>query len=258
MDTAEVIRKKDQILEDVLFKLKDSSFVKTMILQGGGALHFVYSSPRYSGDLDFVDFSLGENPQKYLEDMTAFGQRIYLINKVKTTKFGVRAKWGYTNGQLATVEIEPKSALEYDQSEGKFKPFLVKTPKEIYKDKIFANICRCFMRQEKQSFPFKANDLFDLEYLTQNLNVGEVTLDEIKEKANDFQYARDELGTDPVNLVNNDILNTIVNLVYDEKNHDLIRDSFRKSILPDVFKLFNFDSAYFKKVAEHFAKYRSA
>jgi len=51
----QTLRLRDEVLTNLLYHIAGNSFLwPNMIFQGGGALHFVYSSPRYSEDIDFV------------------------------------------------------------------------------------------------------------------------------------------------------------------------------------------------------------
>ena len=240
---------KDKILEEALHSLADSDLVNTMILQGGGALHFVYSSPRYSGDVDFVDESLFGGSREYADRLKEAG-RDYEICKVKmmSSGLGVRAKWGHEEGKfLAKVEVEARDAGEYSPSEGKY-PFLVKTPQDIYADKIFANIARHDARKNSGQFPFKPTDFFDLKYLTETLNCEAPSKEVILRKARAYNEEQ---------LVNSATLTEMIDLINDESNHDFFRACLKKSMIPDVYSLHDFDKAYFQKAAEHFEQYRT-
>src|SRR3989344_3415943 len=52
---AEKFRLRNRILEGILVGISKADAInKKMVLRGAGALHFFYSSPRYSADLDFA------------------------------------------------------------------------------------------------------------------------------------------------------------------------------------------------------------
>jgi hypothetical protein len=141
--TTDSLIKKDTILEEALFKLADSQFNENIIFQGGAALHFIYSSPRYSNDVDFVDPTITNDIKSYLGKIIKLGHT-YPINtaKIMPSGRGVRAKWGYeVNEPVAKVEIEERVADEFYRSKSKFN-LLVKTTGDIYTDKIFANVSR--------------------------------------------------------------------------------------------------------------------
>lgn len=244
------LRKRDKILEDSLFTLADSPLQETIIFQGGGALHFIYSSPRYSSDVDFVDPSIAQGVDKYMQKVQQVGEQ-YPINKVKImpSGLGVRAKWGHVDGDpLSKVEIEQRAADEYNLSKSQYH-ILVKTPGDIYTDKIFANIARYVQRQNTNgSFPFKPNDLFDIDYIQNQLNQEPVPKSRIMERAKAY---------DSEHIVNNENINNIINLIHDKGNHDFFRKCIQKTMKPDVYNHMKFDDKYFSKVAEHFAQYRT-
>ncbi len=244
----ESLIKKDRILEESLHTLSDSKFNETLIFQGGGALHFIYSSPRYSGDVDFVDPTITKNINQYLDQIIQTGNQ-YEINtaKIMPSGRGVRAKWGHIDKEpVAKVEIEERAADEYIRSKSKY-DLLVKTPGDIYTDKIFANISRYTSRQDSGQFPFKPNDFFDLVYLTETLGQERVPKERILKRAEAY---------DLKHIVNPQNLDNMVSMITDENNHDFFRHCLSKSMMPDVYKLLKFDKKFFNKAAEHFEQYK--
>lgn len=246
--TYDSLKRKDEILQDSLYTLADSKFSDSIIFQGGGALHFIYASPRYSGDVDFVDPTITQNIDNYLIDIEKIGEK-YPINYVKIMPSGkgIRAKWGIEeNLPVAKVEIEERSADEYQRSNSKFK-LLVKSPSDIYTDKIFANMSRYNNRKETGSFPFKPNDFFDLIYITETLGIEPVSKERVLQRAKAY---------DQIQIVNSETIDNMINLIIDEKNHEFFRKCISKSMMPDVYKLLKFDKKFFDKVAGHFENYK--
>ena len=251
------LKEKDDILEESLDTLVDSPLNDKIIFQGGGALHFIYSSPRYSSDVDFVDPSITEDIQEYRNGLLNIGSKYNLNTAVimKNQK-GIRAKWGHVeNSPNAKVEIEERAADEYEKSKGRFN-LLVKSPEDIYTDKIFANIARYVDRrakafelrsQGKPGFPFKPSDFFDLNYLKDELGVDPVPKERILNRARAY---------DKEDIVNYANLHDMMTMINDPDNHDFFRHQIEKTMMPDVFKVKKFDKAFFNSVSEHFEKYR--
>lgn len=258
------LKEKDNILEESLDTLVDSPLNDKIIFQGGGALHFIYSSPRYSSDVDFVDPSITEDIQDYRNVLLNIGSKYNLNTAViMKNKKGIRAKWGHVeNSPNAKVEIEERAADEYEKSNGRFS-LLVKSPEDIYTDKIFANIARYVDRKDKASelrllnkegtnklnipFPFKPSDFFDLNYLKNELGVNPVPKERIVNRAR--AYEKEE-------IVNYSNLTNMINMINDPDNHDFFRHQMEKTMMPDVFKVKKFDKGFFNSVSEHFENYR--
>lgn len=246
--TNEALRKRDDILVECLYTLADSEFSKTVVFQGGGAMHFIYSSPRYSADIDFVDPTITQDIEEYKRKLFALGSGKYEINSIKSmpSNKGVRAKWGHkANEPVGKLEIEERSTDEYRMSDSKFR-LLVKTPADIYTDKIFANIARYVSRVDITPVPFKPSDLFDLEYLTKTLGQEPVSKESILKRARRY---------DAEHIVNRENISKLTAIIRDENKQDNFRECIRKSMMPDVFRLMVFDKAYFDKAAEHFERY---
>lgn len=242
-----VLKTKEGMLETVLFSYASNETVrKNIILQGGGALHFIYSSPRYSHDLDFVCPELFAVDVQY-PLVTELGKEIPLCEgqilkpNLKLRQRFVRVKYGHPGTDLKVkVEIGQAKAKGYGESKGKFSPLLVESPSEIYSDKILATLGRM---QERGSI--KPTDLFDLEYLRNNLNA-QADFEEVEEKAewyNEAGYA------DRPNL------ERAIRYILDEQNHPNFISVIRKTLLPDVFNSITIDSKYFEKCADHFRQY---
>lgn len=246
--STDILFKRDKILEESLITLANSELSKNLIFQGGGALHFIYSSPRYSGDVDFVDPTITQDVEQYQKNILEIGKN-YEINsaKIMSSGKGVRAKWGHIEGDpVSKVEIESRDAGEYSKSSSKFN-LNVKTPKDIYTDKIFANIARYTARKDSGQFPFKPNDFYDLMYITEQLKQQPSSKEDILKRAKAF---------DSEHIVNAENIDAMINMITDENNHDFFRKCISKSMMNDVYKLLNFDKHYFNKAAEHFEQYK--
>lgn len=248
MDSKTARKKRDSVLEDALFRLADSKFSESLIFLGGGALHFIYSSPRYSSDLDFIDFTLGKDPISYLNKLDGWGSQYDISRSKFISEHGVRIKVGAGADKpvLAKIEIDSRGAIDYSPSIEKFSPLMVKSPSDIYMDKIFANISRYVQRVGGSRFPFKPNDLFDLEYLVNNLGVENISREDILIRAED--YGQKE-------IVNNENISNMLNLIRNKDNHDFFRHGIEKTMMRDVYKLIDFNSKYFDNAANHFEQY---
>lgn len=244
----EAVKKREKILESGLETLVDSDFSKDIVFQGGGALHFIFGSPRYSSDLDFVDPKIAEDINSYMQRIQHTGQD-YNINKVKKMPSGkgIRAKWGFQEGDpLVKIEIEERDAPEYHKSTSRY-PLLVKEVQDIYADKIFANISRYSTRKGTGQFPFKPTDFFDLKYINETLGQGPVTKEKINKKAAAYELQ---------DILTSENINSITTLITDENNHDFFRSTLKKTIAPDIYKLLKFDKKFFTEVADHFDQYK--
>lgn len=212
----------------------------------------MYSSPRYSNDIDFVDLSIPNiGISNYTNKLETIGKN-YNINKIKimSSGLGVRSKWGNQKGKmLAKVEIESRATDDlYYMSSGKFR-LLTKSPEDIYKDKIFANISRFSNRKNTNgTFPFKPNDFFDLNYLSNTLNITIPNREQILQRAEQYDRA---------DLVNNENLNEMISLITNKENFEFFKNCLKKITMPDFFKLIKFDKKYFNTVAEHFENYKT-
>lgn len=249
-DRANVLERRNTVLNGALYSIRDCPFADSLVLQGGGALHFIYSSPRMSGDLDFVDQTI---PQLGLGGYTCaldeWADGIYPINRTKALPpRGVRGKWGFEEGlPLAKVEIESRDlSREAIVTEGRFGPLRVKTPREIYADKVFANLSRLDARRGITRMPFKPNDFFDLNFIVQQLGEYPVPMSDIFEKG--IAYGQEH-------LVRPAMFQEIVDLTRDPENHEFFRECMRSSMIPDVFNLHAFDAQYFNRAAIHFEQY---
>jgi hypothetical protein len=244
LDRREVIKERDSLLEHMLYKIQNSPVTKeNLLIRGGAAMHFFYSSPRYSGDIDtaITEFD------KYRADVTNemmskidIEDKTYFPKLSKDAKDFLRISYAqvYPNTPTAKLEVDRIGApTKYTKTDGKFAPIIVEEPSEIYADKIVATFHRMQLRNS-----IKPSDLFDLEYITNILNA-KASKEDIKNKAKVY----DNFGWNKENL------DKIMDYIRNQKNIDSFRKNLEDSMMPDFFKTQNFDSEYFNKTAEHFS-----
>ena len=132
-------QKKHNLYSNGLFSLLNDK----IIFQGGGALHFVYSSPRYSSDVDFVDPSITDDIQDYRNELLNIGSK-YNLNTAVIMK-NQKGMWPGT--ELVNFRPRPGTLIifpgymehEYAVDHGKA-PFrfihwnITAIPKEMAKD----------------------------------------------------------------------------------------------------------------------------
>jgi hypothetical protein len=244
---AGILRERDEILNKLLYHIASSpSLSSGLILQGGGALHFVYSSPRYSNDLDFVcpnfrqdrDALIAELAKEFkIHDTVGYSPR---IAKVEDGYFRVSYDPSKDQGLVVRVEVKDNTAEDFYPAKGAFSPLLVETPQEIYADKIVASLHRMARRGS-----LKSTDLFDLDHLVENLN-GEAGPDKIDRKSASYGH----IGW------SRETAEQVMRYIVDPANHDRFRKDIRRTLLPDVFANRHFDREFFEKAAEQFVKIR--
>lgn len=164
---------RDRILEGVLLSYaQDPQIAQSLVFQGGGALHFIYGSPRYSTDLDFVH-ATGAVPEATLLERLKQGAVIEGSTIVPNVKVApgetirmIRATYRMPSDITGKVEIAQIPSSSERVSVGKYAPLRVETPREIYADKVFATMARMDARGS-----LKPSDLFDLVYLARNFGI---------------------------------------------------------------------------------------
>ncbi len=250
----QTLRLRDEVLTNLLYSIAGRSFLwSNMIFQGGGALHFVYSSPRYSDDIDFVAPQFDATTADAIKDglMSAIHLHDTIHYTPRVAKEGKDPRKGdylriaysasHTDREpTARVEIRQHTAEEYAPATGRFSPLLVESPTEIYADKVVATLGRMAERGT-----IKPTDLFDLDYIVANLD-GEASEDRIERKAGSYGH----FGWSPENV------EAVLRYVTDPKNHDNFQRVIQKSLLPDVSAHRSFDAAYFEQAARHFERLR--
>ena len=110
-----------------------------------------------------------------------------------------------------------------------------------------SKFARFIERMDITIFPFKPNDFFDLNYITEVLGVEPSTKEEILIRAGEYNSRE---------IVNSENLTEMINLINNEENHDYFRKCLKKSMMPDVYNLLKFDKIFFNKSAERFEAYR--
>lgn len=264
------LRLRDGILENMLVGISQSPASSLMVLRGGGALHFVYSSPRYSADLDFAAPELDSNRQKIVDmglglkfavnDVPIYPElrannenniRIaYAVTPTKKSTPEADLRFEYVKTKIREVaDVSGKLEVVKDlpgknrQSSGKYAPLLVETPDQIYADKIFANLNRMLTRGS-----IKGTDLFDLEWITANFEDGVASESMVEERAR----CRDHQGW------SKEILEKVLRYIHTKAHHVGFQRQFRRSMDPDFYQSTTFDSAFFEKAAQHYERIRKA
>jgi len=247
-DKSKIMKEKDEILEGILHNIQRSDTAKdNIIIRGGAALHFFYSSPRYSDDVDgnIPDFLMyKEAIKKDLMEDIVFEDKIYksALRKDQPYFFRISYSQNKPNSPVGRVELDKDgSPKKYKKSEGKYAPIMVEEPSEIYADKVVATFHRMFMRDS-----MKASDLFDLDYLANVLKTT-ASNQEITEKSNSFR----NYGW------NHKVLDKIMLFINDKNNHIKFKKDLEKCMLPDFFETQKFDSEYFEKTSQYFNSLKS-
>ena len=250
MARSDILRIKDELLETMLDSFRSDDLLrKNLILQGGGALHFIYGSPRHSNDLDFVCEDL-KNIQDEVKDRFKKGIEFNgtkIVPELKNLDSSypdrpfIRAKYSLGQNQ-PTVSLELLSQKSFDNSatEGKYNPIKVESPTEIYADKIAATLIRM-----KERGSFKGTDLFDLNYIDTNFNK-KASFNDIKDKV---------LSYNKLHVLNPDVSHRVIQYICDPKNQEEFKRTIKKTLLADVSSHMEMDRKYFEGAANHFMQY---
>lgn len=241
MRSSESWRLRDEVLNRTLRQVAESEVLSgEMVFQGGGALHFIYSSPRYSEDLDFVAENLDERKDDIVSEFGPIEFEGRQIDpEVKEKMGGELIRISYQTGEnqpSGKVEIFDQRALDAEMAEGAH-PVTVESPEEIYADKVVAT----FGRMDKRG-SLKPTDLFDLDYLNTNFEA-QASADMIERKAETY---------DIENLLTESNKEDIVDYIENSSNHDEFRSQINDTLVPDVAKNRDFDEEYFQKCANYF------
>lgn len=241
---ADSMRQKEALARDALFRAaKDRPLSKMVVLQGGNALHFIYSSPRHSFDLDFT---LSSQKVGMTEAVSRFCNALsdgYEVSKTssKNHEMGERTLdrikyWVPGTEVRGIVEICAQISLNPVEAKGIFSPLLVETPQEIYADKIIATMGRMKARGS-----IKGTDLYDLAYIAETLKAIPAG-GEIVEKARTYGFLGWERET----------LRKVVNHILSPENFALIESDIESKLIPDVAAISKFGAGFFEKAAECF------
>jgi predicted nucleotidyltransferase component of viral defense system len=160
---------KEELMKEFLRYFYKSDNRDKLVLQGGGALHFVYSSPRYSIDLDFVmpepstpidSLKLEEMIQDYKYPVN------YAVKKEtdKLTRSCLYLEFDSQKRLALNIEICRVTPAYPCWKKTELGDFFVEPPYEIMTDKIVAGIGRM-----NKDF-IKTHDIFDMYYILTNFN----------------------------------------------------------------------------------------
>ncbi|MEM2956445.1 MAG: nucleotidyl transferase AbiEii/AbiGii toxin family protein [Candidatus Pacearchaeota archaeon] len=242
---ADLIKERDSLLEHILYKIQESPVSReNLIIRGGAALHFFYSSPRYSSDIDAAieegGFDLYKNHIiKDLNKDICIDNKVYhpKLAKNNTDFFRISYNQDIPNTPNGKIEVDRISApKKFKKSEGKYSPILVEDPSEIYADKVIATMHRMKMRGS-----MKPSDLFDMDYIVNVLKT-KATKEEIRQKAKSYNDYGWEIQ----------VLDNVLKYITDSKKFDEFRRVLEESMMPDFFETQKFDNAYFESKAEYF------
>lgn len=244
----DILRTRDEILTNLLYYIAGTTYCKdNLVLQGGGALHFVYGSPRYSNDLDFVNLThdeqtISELMTELTADMKLHDEIVYSPRLVKKTDNFMRISYDPAQAQKpsAKVEVLQQEVEDYSIAAGKFAPLYVESPSEIYADKIVATL-----RRMKHRNSIKATDLFDLEYIVDVLQ-GEPAQDKVETKAQSYGSAGWDKHT----------VQRVIDCIGNETNHESFVHIIRRTLMPDVFANRTFDADFFQRTLRHFERFK--
>lgn len=235
---------RDEILEASLHSLaQEPVYTENLVFQGGGALHFMYGSPRYSNDLDFVAEDLESHREAFLgslqKGVVVRGQLV--VPRVKEGENFLRAAYSLDEGlPSGKLEIFAQRSFDNAPSRGKFSPLRVESPSEIYADKIVATLARMNGRGS-----LKGTDLFDLHYIDTNLG-RLVDVESLREKAASYGEQED---------VNPEMFEEVARHIAEPDNQEAFRAAIGKTLMPDYFEHARFDGDFFKEAAGKFQAY---
>lgn len=246
MTTPKDLQLRDSILEAILYSYAaDPVLSDNLVLQGGGALHFIYGSPRYSSDLDFVakDMTavIADIQESAHKGIDVGDHHINPHIKIKDNRLLFRIAYSIDQHKpCGKVEIIEQESFNHAPTGGKYSPIKVEKPSEIYADKIVASLSRLYRRGS-----LKGTDLFDFKYIN-NILHAEASKEEVEQKA--ASYGEEFLLTP-------DMFAQVISYIENPANHNSFRKQLHKTLLPDVFASKNLDEQYFKDAAVHFKKY---
>lgn len=176
--------------------LRSAAGVDGIVLQGGGALHHVYGSPRFSADLDFAqaaglderDLGLAlERARAAVDD--AWGNCVLeparSRGRLHRQKLRVSVRAGMTlvlsiERYEVAVHLKERRRLRAEQAE-----VAVEAPAEILADKVVASLDRFLARGA-----MKLRDVFDIDFL---LRLASPDPELVRKKLADYGLSR---GTD--------------------------------------------------------------
>ncbi|GEM_PF-1932404 len=237
-----VLREKEELARDATFRIaKEKNLSENIVFQGGNALHFIYSSPRYSYDLDFVLKDKKVNLTWVVSAICDVLEKEYNVEKArnnnKNLKVVERIKYWKKNSEIrGVIEIGDQISLFPIITKGEFYPLLVEQPREIFADKIVATLDRIDKRDS-----LKGTDLFDILYI-KNVLKELPTAKELRKKAETYGFEG----------WRKEVVKKTIEYISSEKNFERIETDIRKSMMPDVSKIYKFGKEFFEDAASCF------
>lgn len=240
-------RKRDEALDALLsFHSSTPEFTRHLTFQGGGALHFIYSSPRYSTDLDFACPDLAVKYESDLSNILARPVRFAteLVTPTIKTNFSgighVKLSYKLPTGLVVKTEIVGVPAFHSSPTSGKYSPLSVESPDELYADKIVASLIRMNTRSS-----LKPTDLFDLNWLSRNFRLFERSnlASLVKSKLESYRAG---------NVKIQDLAGAIVSHISRPDYLAILHGELSKNLLPDVLNSMRLDDSFIKEAERHF------
>lgn len=218
---------------------KEKCLTENIVLHGGGALHFIYSSPRYSLDLDFsvrdpktsitgiiekiMDVLSMHFETRYQKNGKGNSSMIRAIERVK-----IREKGG---SLVVNIELGNDISIDATATKGEFNPLLVESAAELYTDKIIASLGRMAMRDT-----IKGTDLFDL-FFIKNVLQQPLMRELLIKKAGHYGF----FGWKKENAL------SIISYITSAENKPKIIKDVKSTMMPDVARIYNPDDNFFKE-----------
>jgi beta-galactosidase beta subunit len=243
---------KGRVLESMLHNYCENETIsRSLVFQGGGALHFVYNSPRYSENLDFVCPAFRDH-RTALKASLEMGLEIEgdrIFPNIQEKSKGEGPDEHTANYLLVTYSPRnlPKGVLrifersvdkESYRESGRFSDLKVETPDELYADKM-----KTVISLISQGQPLNGKYLYDLDYITLSLR-GNTTQEKLTQKAEEHKRP---------GIVTPEMFKKVQAYLKDPRNHNTLKRHIEASLMPDVLASSPIEANYFDSIAwQHF------
>ncbi len=254
---------REEIMHSFLEALAGKELRNKLILQGGGALHFGYGSPRYSKDLDFV--LQGGIDSKKFENLCYELSKVLVkfedyqtevsVKKLQNRLYRIKIKVHFEEPQTVkkidfdeplTVKLDAYEIASHSSKEIVLGDsyFFVEKPAEIFADKVIADIERSRVRGS-----FKIYDLFDWHFILTNFDVA------AEEVANLVVKKAEEYDMDRLKASDFD---TLIGYLDDSRNLGELQRYMRGYISEDDSQRFEYtDAGFTEPIKEIFIKLKT-